>query len=429
MQSLLATWTYIIFVAVGLLLYWLAVPRRFRPHLLLALSLGYYALACLNDLDLPTIVKFLPFFFLIFYLYAMFAIGVMIDTAKSPRGRKSWLIVGLSIALGVLLLFKSSGTLITVSSRLFGLQGGRVAAIIFTKFGIPLGISYFSFRVIHYLVEVYRGKEKRASALEFFLYVAYFPTVISGPIHRFFTVRREDPRDSFGAQLRQANGGPTFSADNFRHGCWRILTGVIKKFVIADFFFRLAEPVMQPGQLLTAPLWQIWLAGHAYFVYLYIEFSGYTDIALGISRLFGYRVMENFNWPLLAPNLQEFWRRWHMSLTYWLTNYIYIPLGGGRKSRVRVDLNILITIIAVALWHEISVAKFFWGLFEGLALIIFLYWRRLYKRVAPDRKPRWWGKLIGIILVWHVHDLLWPMFHHKWQIAGLFYLKALKALF
>jgi D-alanyl-lipoteichoic acid acyltransferase DltB (MBOAT superfamily) len=155
--------------------------------------------------------------------------------------------------------------------------------------------------------------------------------VISGPIHRFFTVRREDPRDSFGAQLRQANGGPTFSADNFRHGCWRILTGVIKKFVIADFFFRLAEPVMQPGQLLTAPLWQIWLAGHAYFVYLYIEFSGYTDIAWAFP-LFGYRVMENFNWPLLAPNLQEFWRRWHMSLTYWLTNYIYIPLGGGRKS-------------------------------------------------------------------------------------------------
>lgn len=429
MQSQFATWSYIIFIAVGLILYWLAVPRRFRPHLLLLLSLGYYAMACLNDLDLPIVIKLLPFFFLIFYLYAMFAIGVMIDTAASTRGRKVWLFVGLLCALGVLLIFKSSSSLITVSSRLFGVQGGRAAAIIFTKFGIPLGISYFSFRVVHYLVEVYRGKEKRASALEFFLYVAYFPTVISGPIHRFFTVRRENPAESFGVQLRQASGGPGFSAEDFRQGAYRIITGIIKKFVIADLFFRLAEPVMKSGLLLTSPLWQIWLAGHAYFLYLYIEFSGYSDIAIGVSRLFGYRVMENFSWPLLAPNLQEFWRRWHMSLTSWLTNYVYIPLGGGRRSRVRVDLNILITIIAVALWHEISIAKFFWGLFEGLALVIFLYWRRFRRRVAPNRKPTWWGKAIGVIMVWHVHCLLWPLFLHKWQVTTVFYLKAIKSLF
>jgi alginate O-acetyltransferase complex protein AlgI len=415
------SWAFVIFVLASAALYWLAVPRRWRPHFLLAVSLGYY-LACSLQ------VYGLTFIFLLFYLYGMFVIGVMIDTAKTKGGRRGWLLFGVLSATSILFIFKTTATITKVLFAMFGLAGGQIAALAFAKFGVPIGISYFSFRVIHYLVEVYRGNERRASALEFFLYVTFFPTMVSGPINRFFTIGRENPADSFGPQLRGAGGSPAFRWDDFSYGFWRILQGVVKKFVISDFFLRMAGPMMKPGMLMGTDWWQLWLAGHCYFVYLYIDFSGYSDMAIGMARLFGYRVMENFDWPLLAPNVREFWRRWHVSLTGWLTNYVYIPLGGGRKGSFRADLHILITIIAVALWHKVTVSMFIWGFIEGMAMIVFRHWERLKKRLYPDHRPTWWGKLIGIILVWHLHGLLWPLFHHKTTIALLYYAKMIPVI-
>jgi D-alanyl-lipoteichoic acid acyltransferase DltB (MBOAT superfamily) len=304
----------------------------------------------------------------------------------------------------------------------------RLIAAALTKFGVPVGISYFSFRVIHYLVEVYRGNERRATALEFFLYVTFLPTMVSGPIHRFFTIRHEDPQDSFGPQMRAEGGLPPFRFDDLSWGVWRILQGVVKKFVVADFFYKMCGPMLQPGLLLSTNWWQLWLAAHCWFFYLYIDFSGYSDIAIGIARLFGFRVMENFNWGLFAPNPRDFWRRWHISLTNWLMTYVYIPLGGSHKGEARTDVNAFLTIIAVALWHNVSFHMFLWGVAQGLVLVTFRHYDKWKQRRWPNRRPTWWGKALGVFAMWNYMAILWPIFHHKTTIAVLYYAKMIPLL-
>jgi alginate O-acetyltransferase complex protein AlgI len=426
MNTPMQSWSFVIFVlaAAGLyqLLSWVIEKRgwsrRLLSYFVLSLSLGYYLVVSLKALALP-------FVFLLFYLYGMYVFGVMIDTARSQRGRRAWTIVGVLIAVFVLFTFKTTSSLVLLTSRVFGFAAGGLVAAGFKWFGVPVGISYFSFRVIHYLVEVYRGKEARASMLEFFHYVTFFPTMVSGPIHRFYQAGKENAKDAFGLQMRAFGGAPKVTMDDITYGAWRIFQGIVKKFVLADFFFRLAGPMMKVGQSLGADTWQLWFATHCYFLYLYIEFSGYSDIAIGVSRLFGYRVMENFNWPILAPNMREFWRRWHISLTNWLMIYVYFPLGGGRKGNARTDINVMITIIGVALWHKVSMNMLIWGMLEGLALVIFRHWDKFKQRVWPDRKPSWWGTAIGIFIMWNVHGILWPLFLHPVRIAMAYYFKML----
>jgi len=407
------SWSFMLFVLISVLLYWFVVPQRFRPHFLLAISIGYYFT-----------VSFVFAIFLLIYLYAMYVIGILIDTAEKKRGRVTWLVVGIVVAIGILFVFKARAGLIQIAFFALGLGGGKMAAALAAKIGIPLGISYFSFRVIHYLVEVYRGKQLRATPLEFFLYITFFPTMVSGPIHRFYTIRREKPEDSFGNQLRGEGGSPPLKFDDFSYGIWRILQGVVKKFVIADFFLKLAGPMMtKMGLAPSVGTLELWVAAHAWFAYLYLDFSGYSDMAIGLARLFGFRVMENFNWGVLGHNLQDFWRRWHISLTYWVTNYVYIPLGGSRKSEVRTDFNALVTIVVIALWHNINFNMLIWGIFEGVGLIVFRHYAQLKRRLLPDHKPTWWGKVIGIIMVWTFHGISWPLFHHPVHIAAIYYLK------
>ena len=407
------SWSFVIFVLLSVLLYWLAVPQRFRPHFLLAISLGYY------------FTTSIPFgLFLLMYLYGMYVVGILIDTAKTQKGRKAWMIVGIIVALVILYFFKSRLTLIKLFFLLFGLGGAKTAAAIAFRLGIPVGISYFTFRAIHYLVEVYRGKEVRATPLEFFLYVTFFPTMVSGPIHRFYQIGKEKAEDAFGLQLRGETRTPRFNADDISYGLWRLFCGVVKKFVIAEFFMKLAEPMMtKSGLMPTTSGSMLWFAGNAYFAYLYIDFSAYSDMAIGLSRLFGFRVMENFNWAILAPNLRDFWRRWHISLTNFVMNYVYFPLGGGRKGEFRTDVNAAITIMLVSLWHNINTSMFLWGIWEGFGLIVFRHYAKLKAKMWPDHQPTWWGKVIGICMVWTWHCIGWPIFHHPTNVAFVYYLK------
>jgi alginate O-acetyltransferase complex protein AlgI len=408
------SWAFILFVAVSVLLYWTAVPRRFRPHFLLAISVGYY-FTCSVAFGV----------FLLIYLYVMFVIGILIDTAKGRRGRMAWLTAGVVGGLGVLFVFKLRAGMLHLAFLLLGQPGAAAAAtILAARIGIPLGISYFTFRAIHYLVEVYRGKVIRATWVEFFLYVTFFPAMVSGPIHRFYTIGHEDPRDSFSNQLRGEGGAPNFSLDDFSSGLWRILTGVVKKFVIADFFATLAAPMTTTSGLLpSVNTWQLWAAGHFYYGYLYMDFSGYTDMALGMARLFGFRMMENFHWPISAYNLREFWRRWHMSMTYYAMQYVFIPLGGSRKGRFRTNINLLLTFVAIAAWHNITANMLLWGFIQGVAMVINGYYERFKKRMLPDHQPTWWGKVLGVILMWTWFGACWPIFHHGLRMSVLFYFK------
>ena len=407
------SWSYVLFVVIGVLLYWAVIPRRFRPHYLLAISIGYY-FSCSIAFAL----------FLLIYLYGMFVVGILIDTSATKKGRLTWAVIGISVAIGILVLFKARASIVQLVFLIMGMGGGKLAAAVVTRVGIPVGISYFTFRAVHYLIEVYRGKVIRATPLEFFLYVTFFPAMVSGPINRFYTIGREDPRDSFGDQVRQEGGSPAFNVDDISYGIWRTLQGVVKKFVIADFFYKLAGPMMtQQGLSPTVDTWQMWIAGHAWYLYLYIDFSGYTDMAIGIARMFGYRLMENFNWPILATNLRDFWRRWHMSLTYYVTQYVYIPLGGSHKGKFRTDVNILITIIVIAAWHGVGLNFIVWGIIQGVGLVVYRRYSLLKRRLLPNHKPTWWGKVISIILMFHWFDMWWPLFHHGFKVSMIYYLK------
>jgi len=407
------SWAFMLFIVVSAALYWSVVPAKLRPHYLLAVSLGYY-FACSIVFGV----------FLLLYLYGIFVLGILIDTSQTQRGRKTWLLFGILAAIGILFLFKARTGLTQIVFMLLGMGGGKMAAAMVEKFGIPLGISYFSFRAVHYLVEVYRGKNLRATPLEFFLYVTFFPALVAGPIHRFFTIGKEAPEDSFGDQMRAAGGLRKPTADDISYGIWRILQGVVKKFVIADFFLKLAGPMMtKQGLAPTVGTLELWVAGYFWFFYLYADFSGYSDMAIGMARLFGIRVMENFRWPLLASNLRDFWRRWHISLTNWLMHYVYIPLGGSRKGEMRTNVNLLLTLIAIALWHKLAVSMFFWGVYHGVGMILFRYYLRAKNRLMPERKPTWYGMVVGVILVHTYFNISWPMFHHPMHIAVLYYFK------
>ncbi|MDP8225892.1 MAG: MBOAT family O-acyltransferase [Candidatus Lernaella stagnicola] len=440
MTTPMQSWSFVIFAAAAVLLYYglswlvdkLKWPRKLLSLALLVMSLGYFFAASLPEwAERPGMALMRAAVLLValcLYLWWIYIVGIMIDISESKRAKTIWLVLGVGTALLLLFTFKTIDPIRKLTFALLGMETAAFVSGSFLWIGVPLGISYFSFRAIHYIAEIYRGNGARATALEFFHYVTFFPTMVSGPIHRFYKIGREKPEDAFGRQMQLNGGAPRIGVEDINYGMWRLLQGLVKKFVLADFLFRLAGPMMKMPLMLGSSTGQLWLASHAYFAYLYVEFSGYSDIAIGLSRLMGYRVMENFSWPILAPNLQEFWRRWHTSLTGWLMNYIYFPLGGGRKGNFRTDVNIMITIIAVALWHKVNMSMFLWGFFEGLALITFRHWNRFKQRAFPNRKPTWWGRVIGIVMVWHVHGLLWPLFHHNFKIALLYYVKMIPIL-
>jgi alginate O-acetyltransferase complex protein AlgI len=232
---------------------------------------------------------------------------------------------------------------------------------------IPLGISYFTFKLIHYLIEESRGNIHERSPQSFFLYLVLFPIVPAGPIERY---------DRF-VQCRDQH----WSLAAMVEGITRIQWGLIKKFFIAEVVIL---PLIQwPStsailQVLDqVPPMLVWLHLAGYFLYAYMDFSGYTDIAIGASRLFGFRICENFNYPLLATNIGDFWKRWHMSLSSWCQAYVYMPtLGLTRQPYVAVYA----TMAAIGLWHAGSASWLFWGLYHASGIVVFLGWNRLKRR-------------------------------------------------
>jgi alginate O-acetyltransferase complex protein AlgI len=232
---------------------------------------------------------------------------------------------------------------------------------------IPLGISYFTFKLVHYLIEESRGNIKYRSPHSFLLYLVLFPIVPAGPIERY---------DRFLENQEQQ-----WSLSTMVQGITRIQLGLIKKFFIAEIIvLPLIEYPSTPallGALDQVPPMLLWLHLAGYFMYAYMDFSGYSDIAIGASRLFGFRICENFNYPLLATNIGDFWKRWHMSLSSWCQAYVYMPtLGFTRKPYVAV----VATMTTIGLWHAGSLSWLLWGLYHAAGIVVFLGWNRLKRQ-------------------------------------------------
>lgn len=274
----------------------------------------------------------------------------------------------------------------------------------------PLGISYLTFRVLAYLAEIRKGALAPARWWEFVAYVLFWPTMSAGPIERpapFLTQHRDSPK-------------PT-SPDR-AVGLARIVTGCVKTLVLGALFGRLAGPLTgletQYGAVTFTNLsaWHAWCCLWAYALHLYLDFSGASDIAIGLARLFGYRIMENFRWPILATNIADFWRRWHISLTSLVTDYVYIPMGGNRLGARLAARNTLLAMTLVGLWHGLNLHFVVWGLYHGLLLVAYRQWRKVWRERlrVPDHGL---VRVVGVVLTFNLVALGWTFFFLPTDLA------------
>jgi alginate O-acetyltransferase complex protein AlgI len=335
---------FLLFFTVIFLAYWALPWHRVRVWLLLGASVYFYA--SWNKWLAAIIVVSTTMDYLV-------ARGL--DTYSSQRVRKGLLGLSLVANLGLLVYFKYANFFLD------SLREGLAAAGVTTATPVlevilPIGISFYTFEAINYTVDVYRRQVRAETNLaNFMLFILFFPHLIAGPI-----VRARD----FLPQVRRRKH---FSWARMQLGAQFFLMGLFKKLAIADRMALFADPVFaNPENFRTSA---VWLALIAYALQIYCDFSGYTDMALGTAHMLGYRLAENFNMPYIAANVSEFWRRWHISLSTWLRDYLFIPLGGSRGTKWMVYRNLLITMVLGGLWHGASWTFVVWGLLHGLLLI------------------------------------------------------------
>ena len=329
---------------------------------------------------------------LIFSATFNWGVAELIDRT-SKVGHRKWL-VALAVAVNLIVLgfFKYYGFFIDQLGAVLDLLGWR-RDLPLLQVVLPVGISFFTFQAISYIVDVYRGRcEKARSLLDVMLLMSFFPHLVSGPI-----VRASDLLPQF-AQV------PRPSRAMFTQALLLIVWGLFKKTVVAsELSTGLVDPVFFDPTAYGAP--DLLAATYGYAVQIYCDFSAYSDIAIGVAAMLGYRFPRNFDQPYRAASLQEFWRRWHMSLSGWLRDYLYIPLGGGRGGLFKTCRNILITMLLGGLWHGASWTFVAWGALHGLGLC----WERIWSRI----KPAAWPKLpvvVGVLVTFHIVCLGWILF-------------------
>lgn len=267
------------------------------------------------------------------------------------RGKKVLLILGILLNLGVLGMYKYAGMILTTVNRIAGTD------ILVPAIHLPIGISFFIFQALSYVIDVYRGKVKADKSLtRVLLYISFFPQLIAGPIIKYHDISGQLDRREL-------------SVERTCQGIRRFIVGLSKKVLIANTMGAAADYVFsleygELGMLLA------WIGAIAYLFQIYFDFSGYSDMAIGMGRMFGFDFMENFRYPYVAGSMQDFWRRWHISLTGWFREYLYIPLGGNRKGKTRTWLNRVLVFFFTGLWHGANWTFVVWGLFHGVFLML-----------------------------------------------------------
>jgi len=292
--------------------------------------------------------------------------GIGLAIARIPRGRqrRALLATGIAGNLGLLGYFKYFNFFVTTINAVAD-TGVSTASIV-----LPLAISFFTFQQIAYLADVYSGKAEEYSLLDYALFVCFFPQLIAGPI-----VHHGEMLPQFSRRSRYRLNDEDFSV-----GVTMFAIGLFKKVVIADTVATFASPIFTAAEA-GGPLafWLAWQGALAYTIQLYFDFSGYSDMAIGAARLFGIKLPLNFDSPYKARNISDFWRRWHMTLSRFLRDYLYIPLGGNRKGKSRRYVNLMITMLLGGLWHGAGWTFVFWGLLHGLYLCINHAYRALIR--------------------------------------------------
>ncbi len=347
------------FLPAVLLLYFLS-PKALRNTVLLCASLFFYFWGE------PKYLILMVASILVGYVF-----GILIDRCKHKR---LMLTLGIVCCLASLLYFKYADFFIANLNRLTG------ASLALLKIALPIGISFYTFQILSYLVDVYRGDASaQYNPIKLATYVALFPQLIAGPIVRYTTVAAElDERKT--------------TVQDFSEGAFRFITGLAKKVLIANVLFELCEIFRDSTE---QSVLFYWMYAAAFTLQIYFDFSGYSDMAIGLGRIFGFHFNENFDYPYISVSVTEFWRRWHMSLGQWFRDYVYIPLGGNRCGQARWFLNILIVWLLTGFWHGADWNFIIWGLYFAVWLVLEkLFLLRLYEKL-----PRIFRRVFVLFLV------------------------------
>ncbi len=362
------SWAFVKFLAVVLVGLRIMPTRMLRQLLILLASAYFYAYwepAYLLLLATPSLIDYWC--------------AIAIEDSGKAHIRKRWLLFSLISNLGLLAYFKYTGFFAETIAGLFGMEKPQLDIV------LPVGISFFTFKTLSYTIDVYRREIAACRNMwQYAMFVAYFPELVAGPIVRASvflpqmtrSLKLAWPRTLIGLQI--------------------ILLGVTKKLVIADRLAPFADAIFAAPELYS-PL-TVASAVLAYSLQIYCDFSGYSDIAIGVSRIIGFDLPENFNMPYAATSITDFWRRWHMTLSSWLRDYLYIPLGGNRKGQIRTYVNLMLTMLLGGLWHGASWTFVVWGLLHGAGLAVHKLWSTVFPgQRRPFRGVVGWALTYGFV--------------------------------
>ena len=370
---------------VALAVYYL-LPRSLRNHWLLVFSLVFYAWG--------EPVYLLLMLFSIAFNYLC---GLGMERFPAPRARKGLMALALVVNLGMLFAFKYLGFFAGLAGKAFGFEASVPAL------ALPIGISFYTFQALSYTIDVYRGTVPAQRSLpKLALYITFFPQLIAGPILRY---------DGVAPQIEQRRE----TLAGFAKGMRRFVVGLGKKVLIANAVAALADEAFAASGL---SLGSAWLGAVAYALQILFDFSGYSDMAIGLGSMFGFQYPENFNAPYTALSVRDFWRRWHISLSTWFRDYLYIPLGGSRRGRARHIVNLLIVFLVTGLWHGAGMTFLAWGVYYGLLSAL---------DVALDYRP---AKSAAVRALQHLLTLLlvligWVMFRADTMADAVRYLRGM----
>lgn len=352
-----------VFLPVVFVLYTVLPSLKIKNILLIAASLVFYAYGE------PVYVLLMLLSSAVNYLLALF-----IGKSGKPAVRKLVMVLAVLVNLGVLGYYKYAGFFVGNFNSLTG------ASVPVPEVTLPVGISFFTFQALSYVIDVYRNTtEAEKNYLNILLYISFFPQLIAGPIVKFHDVN---------TALRDRKQTP----DEVAAGLRRFIVGLAKKVLIANVMGETADVIFSMDASRLNVL-SAWLGAAAYMLQIYYDFSGYSDMAIGLGHMFGFTFRENFLHPYTAVNIQDFWRRWHISMSTWFKEYLYIPLGGNRKGKARTCVNKLIVFFCTGLWHGAGWTFIVWGMYHGLFLLLEEYVPALRKL------PKAVGKLYSLLVV------------------------------
>lgn len=316
-----------------------------------------------------------------------FYLALLMNGKEKPTARKSILILALLFNLGMLGYFKYTNFLIDIFNNL------SYSHFDLSDIFLPIGISFFTFQILSYIIEIYRGNLKPLTNLtDFAFFVSFFPTILAGPIVR--------P----GVLIPQIRNPAVLSREDISRAIFLIAAGLFKKAVISDYIsLNYVDRIFDNPSLYSG--FENLMGAYGYTLQIYCDFSGYSDVAIGIALLMGFRLNDNFNLPYRSASLTEFWRRWHISLSTWLRDYLYIPLGGNRKGKLRQYVNIFITMLIGGLWHGASLKFIVWGGMHGSMLAI----EKMISPVTQKLHGKLW-RIGGMIFTFHFVSLCWIFF-------------------